>query len=346
MFKYGVVIGRFQPVHLGHLYMIRQALSRCHKVLIMIGSAYRAPTVKNPFCFDDRQQLIQACLQQIDASYLDRVKILPLEDQMYNESKWINTVRSIVSQYCQQPEQVALVAHDKDASTYYLAHFPEWQFVALDNYHDISATPVRDAWFVGELWQNRIWIEQLPQQTIAFLQSFEQTEEYQRLRREFDCIKRYQQEWSGTPYPSIFTTTDAIVVCDNHILLVRRKYPPGQYLLALPGGFLEANEWIQQGLLRELKEETSIELSDQLLMDSLATIRVFDHPGRSQIGRVITHAGYFDLKQQILPAVQAADDALEAIWYPLAEQTVLKEQMHDDHYYILAKMLSDSFESP
>lgn len=341
MFKFGVVIGRFQPVHLGHLYMIEQALSYCERVLIMVGSAYRAPTVKNPFCFDDRKQLLRLCLQQVDPKYLDRIEFLPLEDVMYNESKWIDHVRSTVLGYCQQPDQIALVGHDKDASTYYLSHFHEWQFIALDNYGGMSATPLRAAWFAGVLWQQKTLMEQLPQSTIDFLQLYEKTDDYQRLQTEFNCIKRYQQEWAGTPYPSIFTTTDAVVVCKNHILLVRRKYPPGQHLLALPGGFLEATEWVQQGLLRELKEETSIALSDQFLIDSLVDIRVFDHPGRSQIGRVITHAGYFDIKQSTLPAIQAADDALEAIWFPLVDRASLKDQMHDDHYYILINILGN-----
>lgn len=342
MIPYGVVIGRLQPVHLGHLYMIEQALAQCEQVLILVGSAYRAPTVKNPFSFEQRCQLIRDNLAALQDDYLARVHFMPIEDVMYDENLWNQSVRAAVHQYAQAPLDVALVAHDKDASTYYLASFPEWRFLSLPHFRQISATPLRQAWLAGYLWDNAQLCDQLPTVTQNFLRDYEQQADYRRLQREHQCITQYQAEWSGTPYPVIFSTTDAVVICQQHILLVRRKYPPGQNLLALPGGFLEANEWVYQGLVRELREETAIEVADKKLQSALQTLRVFDHHDRSQIGRVITHAGLFLLAENNLPMVNAADDALEAFWFPLTRQTELRTQMHDDHYYIVQQLLSDN----
>ena len=48
-FKFGVYIGRFQPLHIGHEHVIREALSKVETLIIVVGSAYQARTPVNPF---------------------------------------------------------------------------------------------------------------------------------------------------------------------------------------------------------------------------------------------------------------------------------------------------------
>jgi bifunctional NMN adenylyltransferase/nudix hydrolase len=62
---------------------------------------------------------------------------------------------------------------------------------------------------------------------------------------------------------------------------------------------------------------------------------VFDHPDRSQRGRTITHAHYFDLSSDALPNVEAADDAALVAWVPIVELPDMEEQFYEDHYHIL-----------
>lgn len=57
-FHYGIFIGRFQPLHLGHEAVIRGALERVETLILVIGSAHMAPTPKNPFTFADREAMI------------------------------------------------------------------------------------------------------------------------------------------------------------------------------------------------------------------------------------------------------------------------------------------------
>lgn len=59
-------------------------------------------------------------------------------------------------------------------------------------------------------------------------------------------------------YKLIPLTTDAVVVKDNKILLVKRKKAPFKNFWALPGGFVNYGERTEDACLRELKEETSI----------------------------------------------------------------------------------------
>lgn len=63
-------------------------------------------------------------------------------------------------------------------------------------------------------------------------------------------------------YHNVAVTSSAIISIDRDILLVRRAREPQQGMLDLPGGFVEADETAEQGLLRELAEELGCAFSD------------------------------------------------------------------------------------
>ena len=103
----------------------------------------------------------------------------------------------------------------------------------------------------------------------------------------------------------------------------------------MPGGYLEPSESIATGIVRELTEETQIDLTQAVLKQSLQAVKAFDTPGRSIIARNITHAGYFPLELASPPQVQANDDAQDCLWYDLNALHELTDKMHDDHYHII-----------
>jgi bifunctional NMN adenylyltransferase/nudix hydrolase len=160
-------------------------------------------------------------------------------------------------------------------------------------------------------------------------------DEYERLCREHEHIKNYKKQWSVAPYPPTFVTTDAVVIQSGHVLLVRRKSAPGEGLWALPGGFLEQDESIDAGLLRELRQETGLKVPEPVLLGSVKARRVFDHPGRSLRGRTITHAALIELSHGKLPKVKGLDDADKACWFTLAQFEHMEEQMFEDHFHIV-----------
>ena len=59
---YLIYIGRFQPLHQGHLRTIGQALELAAKLIIIVGSARQSRSYENPWSFAEREQLIRACL--------------------------------------------------------------------------------------------------------------------------------------------------------------------------------------------------------------------------------------------------------------------------------------------
>jgi 8-oxo-dGTP diphosphatase len=103
----------------------------------------------------------------------------------------------------------------------------------------------------------------------------------------------------------IFTIQEGVL----KVLLVKRGIPPFVGQAAIPGGFVQDNEDLDQAALRELQEETGV---SDVYLEQLYS---FGKPDRDPRGRVITIA-YFAL---ISPdrKLRAGSDAATAAWYPV-----------------------------
>lgn len=71
----------------------------------------------------------------------------------------------------------------------------------------------------------------------------------------------------------------SIVVVDGRILLVKRRYPPGEGLWSVPGGHLEPGEDVLEAAVRELMEETGV-LGEPLGVVNVDGLRVSGDPPR------------------------------------------------------------------
>ena len=340
-FSHAVVIGRFQPVHFGHQRLIEQALRIAERVIVVVGSHGQPRSVKNPFTLDERERMVRACLPGAEQL---RLSVVGAPDSPYNDQIWIAGIQSAVDRLIAQdgadPTQakVALVGHLKDASSYYLRLFPRWEFVAHDSVQSIHATDVRQLYFNPET-RGKLPLDALPEGSASFLAQFAGTPDYAALTEERAFLADYRDKYryAGSEFPPIFTTVDAVVVEAGHILLVQRKFHPGKGTWALPGGFVGQNERLLDAAIRELKEETRLKVPVPVLQGSLKGSHVFDAPERSQRGRTITHAFFFELAHNQwtgLTPVRANDDAAATRWVPLTEFLNMRERIYEDHYFI------------
>ncbi|MGB4343828.1 MAG: bifunctional nicotinamide-nucleotide adenylyltransferase/Nudix hydroxylase [Moraxellaceae bacterium] len=349
-FEFLVFIGRFQPLHVGHLAVIHQALEQAEKVIVLVGSAWQPRSVRNPWSYSEREDMIRA---SIPVSESPRVLIAPLMDIPYNDEAWVRnvqaTVHGLVTAHHEQPHRrprIGLIGHSKDHSSFYLKLFPQWGSVAVDNVGKLSSTPLREQLFgvaeegacYGGEWLATPAAEVLPNPVREQLQGFCATETFDDVREEQAFITSYKKGWDKAPYAPTFVTVDAVVVQSGHVLLVERKARPGQGQLALPGGFLDPHEKLLDACLRELREETRLKVPGPVLKGSIKSQQVFDDPHRSSRGRTITHAFYMELEPAAeLPKVKGGDDARHALWVPLADLDPVR--MFEDHYFIIQEML-------
>ncbi len=156
-----IYIGRFQPVHYGHLDTIRQALDKAQYLLMFLGSAQESRSKKNPFTVQEREQLIIHSMieQGYDADMLRQsMHFRPSHDGI--ESAWKAEIQEQTDALAQKlfPEKsakIALIGYYKDDSSYYIKEFPNWSllevapFIVQDRL--ISATDIRNAYYNNDL---------------------------------------------------------------------------------------------------------------------------------------------------------------------------------------------------
>ncbi|MEM4267967.1 MAG: adenylyltransferase/cytidyltransferase family protein [Candidatus Woesearchaeota archaeon] len=73
-------IGRFQPLHLGHLWVLRKILAKYKRVIIVIGSSKEKRTKRNPLSCKERIEMLRHCLDMYKKEYSGRYKIVPVPD--------------------------------------------------------------------------------------------------------------------------------------------------------------------------------------------------------------------------------------------------------------------------
>ncbi|NMC98285.1 MAG: NUDIX hydrolase [Bacteroidales bacterium] len=114
-------------------------------------------------------------------------------------------------------------------------------------------------------------------------------------------------------YPRPAVAADVIVFDISHseprVLLIKRKNPPYQGMWAFPGGFMDANEKVEETAFRELFEET------HLKPNKLFFLGIYDDPNRDPRGRTIGIAYIAAFNGNINP--KAGDDAAEIQWFPV-----------------------------
>jgi nicotinamide-nucleotide adenylyltransferase len=91
----GLLIGRFQPFHLGHLDAVLFGLARIDNLLICIGSSNKYNEKKNPFSATERREMI---LSSIEPSIISRIKIFNVPD-IGNHEQWTFEIDQIVPKY-------------------------------------------------------------------------------------------------------------------------------------------------------------------------------------------------------------------------------------------------------
>ena len=126
---------------------------------------------------------------------------------------------------------------------------------------------------------------------------------------------KHCQDCGFTYYANPCSATAAFIVNDRQeMLVVRRAKEPAKGTLDLPGGFVDMYETVEDGMRREIKEETGLDVKDiQYLFSSP---NVYEYSGMG------IHTLDMDFLVRVhgdSVAVTAADDAAEVFWIPIKE---------------------------
>lgn len=147
-------------------------------------------------------------------------------------------------------------------------------------------------------------------------------------------LEEFLAEYDPYKYRNPCATTDAVIFSyagareleekKLKVLLVRRGNHPSIGYWALPGGFVNLKENLEQTARRELEEETGVK---DLPVEQFACYGAWDRDPRA---RVITTA-YFSLVKEQDVKVRAGDDAADAAWFQVTlELAAVSEEKYDD----------------
>ena len=129
-------------------------------------------------------------------------------------------------------------------------------------------------------------------------------------------------------YKNPIPTVDAIIQKSSSILLVKRKKEPYKNQFALPGGFVNEGETIEEAIEREVYEETSLKIHP------IDILGVYSDPTRDPRGHMMTVVFIVLIIKGI---ATAGDDAKEISWIPIEKINEIKIAF--DHKFVLRDYL-------
>jgi len=142
----GLLIGRFQPFHLGHLDAVLFALSRVENLWIGIGSSNKHNEKRNPFTADERMEMI---VSSIEPSMIDRTSIFNIPD-VDNHEKWTFEIDQIV------PKYDVVFTNDEFTKTLFEKRKIDVIPVVLKDREKFSGTNVRELIADDKNWQDLV----------------------------------------------------------------------------------------------------------------------------------------------------------------------------------------------
>ena len=142
----GLLIGRFQPFHLGHLDAVLFGLSRAENLFICIGSSKKSNEMKNPFSAEERREMITL---SIEPSITDRIKIFDIPD-VGDHEKWTFEIDKTV------PKYDVVFTNDEFTETLFKKHGMNVIPVVLKDREKFSGTNVRQLIADGKNWQDLV----------------------------------------------------------------------------------------------------------------------------------------------------------------------------------------------
>lgn len=325
-----VIIGSFQPFHLGHVSLVQEALKECDRVSIIafdekvsIHSLWSPVELWNMITLS-----LTDNIDRIDVSFIDNLK--------YDDSTfYINLINEI-----KKTKNPVLWTKDYSDTEHNLVLRTK---LPIEKYEDLStkdfkSSDIRNLFISSD---HQLIEDKVHPEVFNYLLKLreEKASKFIDLYNDFQFAESYKN--TSSKYDPIYMTADAVVTqYDGKVLLVTRGKNPGMNKLALPGGFLDKNERLENAAIRELIEETKINIEFHELKNKIVANKVFDDPKRSLRGRVITNAFHFDLSSYGSSIkVEGADDAKKADWYDI--RYLNGSIMFEDHYEILMSFLGE-----
>jgi nicotinamide-nucleotide adenylyltransferase len=147
-YKCGLFVGRFQPLHNGHVFAIKYALKECDFLYIGLGSADKSHEERNPFTAAERIAMIKATLEGKNVDPKTWM-IIPLPDTA-SHYLWTKMVKMLV------PEFDVVFSNDELTSRLFEEEGVVTIEVPLQKREKLAATEIRNKILTGKPWEDLV----------------------------------------------------------------------------------------------------------------------------------------------------------------------------------------------
>ncbi len=156
----GLFIGRFQPLHNGHVHALKDVFAQEEHVIIVIGSSQASYTPDNPFTSGERIMMLEGVLEELEIP-CSRFRLIPIPD-IHNYPKWVNHVKQYVP-----PFGVVYTGSDSGRQLFSEQNIPVREIV-LHRKKILSGTEIRRRMIQGKEWESLV-----PANVLALIQQFD-----------------------------------------------------------------------------------------------------------------------------------------------------------------------------
>lgn len=160
--KTGLLTGRFQPFHLGHLSAVKQALEMVDKLYIAIGSSQYSGESYNPFTGQERMDMVRLALEE--NGLLSQCELFLVPD-IHDDARWTAHVRKIV------PDFSLVFVGNNGLVKELFEKYDTAEVISVRHEVDISATKIRNA-----VLKHIPWEDYLNPSTVKYLEKIGGTE--------------------------------------------------------------------------------------------------------------------------------------------------------------------------
>ena len=148
MVKRGLFVGRFQPIHLGHLKAIRDVLNEVDELVIVIGSAQYSHNVDDPFTAGERLVMVRGALEEAGVD-CRQVWLVPVPD-VHLHVMWVSALKGYT------PKFDVVYSNEPLTRRLFMEDGYEVKSIRFHKRKVYSSTGIRERMLNGEGWEKLV----------------------------------------------------------------------------------------------------------------------------------------------------------------------------------------------